>query len=154
MPPASGNTTIIAASNVARLEPLSFNDLAGWRGDDLAKALTAFRISARRMVEKPHTTKKLGIDAADLARAGAAALKLEPGYSAAQARRFFETWFHPYRIVPAGTADGETFHTGFVTGYFEPEIEASPVKTPRFRYPILARPDDRVEIDDLSLIHI
>ena len=37
---------------------------------------------------------------------------------------------------------------GFVTGFYEPEVEASPVRTERFTVPLLSRPADLVDIDD------
>ncbi|MCU0790311.1 MAG: transglycosylase, partial [Nitratireductor sp.] len=53
---------------------LRFVDLPGWEADDHEAALACFRISARRMAARPYTTKLIGIDAAVLAGAGAAAL--------------------------------------------------------------------------------
>ena len=53
------------------------------------------------------------------------------------ARRFFETRFRPFRVVPES---GQ----GFLTGYYEPCVPASRVETEAFRWPILARPTDLV----------
>ena len=53
------------------------------------------------------------------------------------ARRFFETWFRPFRVVPEDRG-------GFLTGYYEPCVAASTVETEEFRWPILARPTDLV----------
>ena len=53
------------------------------------------------------------------------------------ARRFFETRFRPFRVVPE---NGQ----GFLTGYYEPCVPASRVETEEFRWPILARPTDLV----------
>lgn len=50
------------------------------------------------------------------------------------AARYFETWFQPYRArLPAGKA-------GQFTGYYEAEIRASRVRTPRYRFPVYAVP--------------
>ncbi|MBL0936861.1 MAG: murein transglycosylase A [Rhizobiaceae bacterium] len=116
----------------ATLEFLSFDDIANWRRDDHRAAFEAFRRSAFRNLEKPSKTGAFGISAADL----------EPAFAAARngvddARTFFERHFRPARIV----ADG------FVTGFYEPIVEASPVSTQRFRHPILSRPADLVDID-------
>ncbi|WP_292331466.1 MltA domain-containing protein, partial [Mesorhizobium sp.] len=35
-----------------------------------------------------------------------------------------------------------------VTGFYEPEVEASPVRTERFAVPLLSRPPDLIDIDD------
>ena len=53
------------------------------------------------------------------------------------ARRFFETRFRPFRVVPESGR-------GFLTGYYEPCVPASRVETEEFRWPILARPTDLV----------
>lgn len=127
---------------MARIEACTFGELAGWDGDDHTAALACFRISARRMAIKPYTTKALGIDAGDLAGVAVHAVN----WPDRDARAFFETWFEPARVVPdAGT--------GFVTGYFEPVLEASPVRTPRFSYPLYHRPNDLARIDDASRPH-
>ncbi len=124
------------------LVPIDYAQIAGWPDDDHVAALACFRISARRMVERPYTTKALGVDARGLAAAGRRALELgEVGAEAARA--FFERNFCPRRIRPDSGS-------GFVTGYFEPELAASPVRTPRFAWPLYRRPEDLVDIDDAT----
>lgn len=125
------------------LEPVDYAAIEGWRDDDHAAALTCFRISARRMQERAYTTKALGIDGQDLRHAARLALAIEPALLADRetARRFFETAFRPFRI-DTGTG------AGFATGYYEPELAASPARTSRFAYPIYRRPPDLVDIDD------
>lgn len=124
-----------------RFLPLTFDRLEGWRNEDHKAALSAFRVSARRMAERPYTTKQLGVDAAALASIGKMALGLPKDLPGEAARTFFEQNFQPSRLSTAG-------ENGFVTGYFEPALAASPVKTARFRYPILSRPDDLVTVDN------
>ena len=128
---------MIDRSPPARLVEVAWSELEGWAGDDHQAALACFKVSARRMRERPYTTKLLGTDAAALARVAAAALEQD----ASGARAFFEASFRPHRIEPLS---GQ----GFVTGYYEPEIAASPVRTERFRFPVYRRPDDLVSIDD------
>jgi membrane-bound lytic murein transglycosylase A len=62
--------------------------------------------------------------------------------SDSQARQFFEKWFRPARIESTDPADG------FVTGFYEPEVIASPVRTGRFAVPFLSRPADLIGVDD------
>lgn len=123
----------------ARFTELRFADLPGWGADDHEVALACFRISARRMAARPYTTKAIGTDAAALASVGEAALSRS--FSGSGAREFFERSFRPFRVDPASGS-------GFVTGYFEPELAASPVRTARFSYPLYSRPPDLVDIDD------
>lgn len=118
------------------LARIGFDAIDGWAEDDHGAALVCFQRSARRMAARPYTTKALGVDGAALARLGALALGVDP----AAARTFFETNFTPHRIGAAG----------FVTGYYEPQVAASPVPTARFGYPLYRRPPDLVDIDDAN----
>jgi membrane-bound lytic murein transglycosylase A len=117
------------------LSEIRFDDIAGWAGDDHRAALNTFRRGAS--VTRPPGTRGLGIDGAGLAAALAAAQALGDDPPADDARQFFETRFRPFRIAAEG----------FVTGYFEPEVEASPVRTARFRVPLHARPPELIEVD-------
>ena len=132
-------------SPIAGLVRTGFSAIKGWENEDHLAAFSCFRVSARRMVTRPYTTKSLGIDGEALARAGTAALAIDPGLpeSGALARSFFETWFEPHIIKPVDVAD-----SGFVTGYYEPEISASITKTGKYRFPVLSRPDDLVDVND------
>lgn len=120
--------------------PVDFSQLPGWGEDRPAGAFEAFRRSAHRVLTKPYKTGSLGI----------AFSAFEPAYAGARniqalgdtaARRFFEQHFVPAHI-------GLGAEKGLVTGFYEPEVEASPVRTPHFTAPLLARPDDLVDVDD------
>lgn len=128
---------------IAKFKPLGFSDLAGWETEDFVDALNAFVWSAKRISKKPYKTKKLGVDA--LALKTIALKTLEGDFEGLKnqttARQFFEDNFAPHEIV---TPEGK----GFVTGYFEPEISASRIKTEKFQFPILKRPNDLVAITD------
>lgn len=54
-----------------------------------------------------------------------------------RARAFFEAHFVPHRVVQANG-------TGFLTGYFEPELRGSRTPSPRYRVPVYRKPDDLV----------
>lgn len=57
-------------------------------------------------------------------------------------RAFFEQGFTPYQVFnPDGSAQG------LITGYYEPKLFGSRVKTARFRYPLYGAPDDLLTID-------
>jgi membrane-bound lytic murein transglycosylase A len=112
-----------------RFKEISFKDIDGWAGAGHLDALRSFF----RFCGKPETLT----DAAAFFRIDPQALvELCPG--AAQTARksdlaaqlFFETHFRPYRIV----------QKGFVTGYFEPELSASRVRTAEFPVPLLRKP--------------
>ncbi|NGN43797.1 murein transglycosylase A [Mesorhizobium sp. CGMCC 1.15528] len=117
---------------------VSFDDLPGWAEDDHAGAYAAFRRSAFHVLNKPYRTGSLGIEFSAFKEAYSAARSENTG----DARAFFERHFVPARIVP------DDAEAGFVTGFYEPEVEASGRRTEKFKVPLLARPDDLVDIDD------
>ncbi|WP_237155237.1 murein transglycosylase A [Oryzibacter oryziterrae] len=131
---------------IAELVPVDFADLEGWAADDHRAAFAAFRLSAARIVDKPPKTKPLGPEGTHLVAAAKAALLAGETLTAADARVFFETHFQPHRVIPA---EG----SGFVTAYFEPEVDGALEASAAFPVPLYGRPADLVELgpdDDRS----
>jgi membrane-bound lytic murein transglycosylase A len=64
----------------------------------------------------------------------------------ASLRKFFESWFKPYRVV---NSDGT--QTGLVTGYYEPLLHGSRTPTQKYRYPVYGVPDDLLTIEVADL---
>jgi membrane-bound lytic murein transglycosylase A len=126
----------------ADLEPVDFAALPGWAAAEHGAALAAFRRQAVVWGEAGPKTRGLGIDGVALAAAGRAALETVAVDDAA-ARAFFETRFAPARVVPRAGSP-------FLTGYYEPELDGSRRSSARFRVPLLARPDDLVDVDDTN----
>ena len=132
------------------LEPVSFDTLSRWPDDNHLEAFEAFRTSACRMAGRPYSTKAIGVSGELLSSIGVRALDPSLDHADSQtARGFFEQNFVPYRIV-ADRAGGRKPGTGLVTGYFEPEAEASFKRNDRFRFPVYRRPEDLAEIDEDS----
>jgi len=123
--------------------PLAFADLPGWRDDDQSEAFAAFRRSAFRALEKPYRTGSLGVAFEAFAAAYAAARAVGQ-LDRDGARSFFEDHFRPHGVVP------DNGSAGLVTGFYEPVVDASPIRTARFRIPLLARPADLVDVDDTN----
>jgi membrane-bound lytic murein transglycosylase A len=121
----------------SRLEPLEFGGLGGFDGDDLLAAYRCFERPARALVELNAGERTARPPSSALVAAAASALSSDVT-DGAGARRFFETCFRPFRIVPGPPG------AGFLTGYYEPCVQGSPVETDAFRWPILARPHDLV----------
>lgn len=119
-----------------------FEDLDGWATDTLIGAWPAFLRSARDAASASYRTGALGIEAAALARTLDEAVEGSPT-SEADARFFFERHFVPYIVHSPD-------EPGFVTGFYEPVAEASPVRTERFGVPLLGPPDDLLKIDDAN----
>jgi membrane-bound lytic murein transglycosylase A len=130
----------------ARLQRVDFAELPGWARDDHAAAFGAFRRSAFRFLEKPYRTGSLGVDALAFETAYAAA-RATDAPDAAAARAYFERHFRALLIEPHDAQAGAA-GTGFVTGFYEPVVQASPISTGKFRHPLLARPPDLVDLDD------
>jgi membrane-bound lytic murein transglycosylase A len=113
-----------------------WQQLPGWREDDLAQAWPALLESCRALAAQPSWREPC------LAAAG---LRQRPGREAA--RRYFERYFAPYHVsaVPPGDS-------GLITGYYEPLLRASRSPSPRYRYPLYGVPDDLLVID-LAELH-
>ena len=99
----------------------------GLAGDDAAGALASFRESCPRLLRRE--------DASGLTRPAdwQQACDTAAHWPAAEAPRFFETWFEAVR-VGAGAA--------FVTGYYEPVIAGVRNRQPGYDVPVHAVPPD------------
>ncbi len=128
-----------ATANEAHLSPISFDDLDGWRDDDIAAAFAAFRRGAAVLDRHPPKQRASGIDPSALAECLRQAAALTATPSAGVARAFFEAAFGPAEVTV-------TTDEGFFTGYYEPEVAGSLTPTPRFTVPLYRTPDDLVEI--------
>lgn len=123
-----------------------FSALPGWADDRLAASFAAFRRSAGFAISsKPYRSGSLGLKHEDFTSVFAAALNeplSESGYpSDSRARSFFETWFRPVAIDPDEDA-------GFVTGYYEPEVEVSEHAESGYQFPFLRKPANLVKVPD------
>jgi membrane-bound lytic murein transglycosylase A len=129
---ASSASTAPSSVGDAALEPAPFRDLAGWASDDHAAAFAAFRLGCAA----PPPLRRSAPAPEALAGACQAALS---GDAARDPRGFFERWFQPLAIRrPAGR--------GFLTGYFEPELPGSLVRSADYPVPLHGRPADLVTL--------
>ena len=120
-----------------KLEAVGFDALDGYRDDDLPAAFRCFVRSAEALVSGVVSPRGALPPSAGLLDAARAALGEERS-DHGSARRFFETWFRPYRVGSQGA------QAGFLTGYYEPHVPASRDETPDFSWPLLSRPPDLV----------
>ncbi len=110
---------------------IPWSTLPGWREDRLAQAWPALLNSCQKMPARDARWKGLCADAA-----------LFPDPDDETARAFFETRFIAHQVSGNhGATDG------LITGYYEPLLQGSLVRTERFRYPLYRRPDDLVIVD-------
>ena len=119
-------------------EPAEWSDVDGWANDDHAAAFSTFLASCRVLTT---TRQRSGRDASPVGDAlkevcarALAAIPLDDN----GAKKFFEDNFAPLRINKLGDA------SGFLTGYYEPIIEGSSVRTDQFTAPLYRRPPNLV----------
>ncbi|WP_103257440.1 murein transglycosylase A [Tabrizicola aquatica] len=109
----------VMAAQPAPAEMLEFDALDGWYDDNHVEALQTF-LSTCDLIDQPDWQPVCAV-AADVPQ------------DDASARSFFELFFKP---VVVGTPPA------LFTGYFEPELDGSPVRSGRFQYPIYRRPPE------------
>lgn len=130
-----------AVSAAFSLRALAFSEIEGWQQDDPSAVLEGLEACLSYLsAGKPYRTGSLGLTSAELADFATDAMKLR-GQSAEAVRDFFETTCIPFRIE---RHDGER---GFVTAFFEPEVEVAQASDDVFRHPFYRRPDDLVDLD-------
>ena len=126
------------------LRPIAFAELPGWAEDDPSALFAILRSCLKQVREvKPYKTGSLGLSVEDLLPLLEAAENYRGG-DAAEARRFFEAQCQPFLV---SRKDGQR---GFVTAFYEPEIEVSATPDAVWKYPFYRRPDDLVDLDDGS----
>jgi len=104
--------------------------LPDWQTTDLQPAWAAFWQSCAALKNKP-AWQPVCTRAGEITQPDNSTL-----------RNFFEEGFTPYQVYnPDGTSQG------LITGYYEPRLYGSRVKTERFRYPLYGPPEDMLTID-------
>lgn len=116
----------------APAQMLDFASLDGWQTDDHRAALTSFLATCDKLTDADWTP---------ICRVAADANGTD-----ASARAFFELFFKPVIVGPP---------PALFTGYYEPELDGSPNRSPRFAYPIYRRPpelqDGQVYLDRAAI---
>ena len=123
------------------LGAVDFDALPGWRDDDPSSLFASMqRCLAHIETIKPYRTGSLGLHAEALAEVFRRAMP-HPPETPAVARAFFESNFQPFRIARTDGAPG------FVTAFYEPDVEVAAHPYAEWRYPFLRRPPDLVDLD-------
>ena len=118
----------------ASLVAVGWDALPGWCEDDHDAALAALRRTARHVAARgAHKSGTLGPSGEAFQPALDAALGFEGA-----ARSFFEGWFAPFRV--SGDGLGGPDGRGFVTGFYEPDLEVARERSAAFAHPIHAPP--------------
>ncbi|MFQ6021452.1 MAG: murein transglycosylase A [Acidiferrobacterales bacterium] len=112
-------------------KPVGWSSLKGWQDDRHAEAWPALIQSCSKLAVQDVTWNGICRE-----------VELLPAPTDAMARAFFETRFVPHKVVAKRRKK-----VGLITGYYEPLLEGSLVKTDRFRYPLYQRPPNLLTIE-------
>ena len=124
------------------LRPVLFEDLQGWGDDDPSALIGLMQACLQHVTRvKAYRGGSMGLTTNDLLPLLNAASTFQPT-NAAAARAFFAKHCVPFRIEQSNG------NSGFVTGFYEPEIEVSLMQDDTWRFPLYRRPDDLVDIND------
>jgi membrane-bound lytic murein transglycosylase A len=127
----------------AQVETLTFSALDGWMSDDQAAAFAAYMKSCSAILHGTKAMRKARPIYGGLYHACRKAVALAAGsnVATAAARKFFEDNFKPVRVLPPVHTYGYyTGADGFYTGYYEPEVLGSRVKTDEYTVPLYGVP--------------
>jgi membrane-bound lytic murein transglycosylase A len=113
----------------------------GFGGEDFGEAYAVFHRSAARLLAGGPSQRPAVPASEGLIAVCRAAAELGAKIPECAAREFFLRNFRLRRIAAPG----------FVTAYFEPEVEARLAPEPDFSVPVLARPADLVTLNDEPL---
>lgn len=124
------------------IKHVSFDELPGWQADDPSPLFPALRsVLTHLRGGKPYRTGALGLTADDLVPLLEKADKVELA-GAEIARQFFEEHCLPFKV---SLTSGKN---GFVTAFYEPELEVSATPDTVWKYPIYRRPEDLIDLDE------
>ncbi len=118
------------------LQSIGFDEIDGFSADDFAAAFAAFRRSATIVAAAAQEQRSAVPPPQSLIAAARAALDGVDDPAA-----FFRNWFCPRRIKTPG----------FVTAYYEVEVEARLSPEPGFTTAVLSRPLDLVTLNEAPL---
>ncbi|BCM26265.1 murein transglycosylase A [Methyloradius palustris] len=129
--PKAGETRI---PDYSLLRSANWQDLAGIEQDNLTMAWPAWLQSCSALKTKPAWQNVCDV----------AANMKNPSVGVIQ--NYFKQYFNVYRTTNADGSD-----TGMITGYYEPLLKGSLVKTDAYRYPLYRQPSDLITVDLASI---
>ncbi|PIF04508.1 MAG: peptidoglycan N-acetylmuramoylhydrolase [Arcobacter sp.] len=112
----------------ANLSKIDMGDIKGFSKDNLEKALEVFQKDCKKSIRDPRLTKVCK-----------KALEIT---NKENAKDFFIKNFTAFQLL-SDTNDKE----GLITGYFEPLLQGSYIRTDRFQYPLYEVPKDLLTIE-------
>jgi membrane-bound lytic murein transglycosylase A len=118
----------------AKYAQVAWSALPGWSDDNVSEIWPAFRAGCAALVNAPATRAVWEVPCA--ASSGVVA------GDRTSVRAFFERHFSPWQVIAADGGD-----SGMITGYYEPLLNGSRIRSDRYRVPLYAAPDDLLTID-------
>ena len=118
----------------AKYAQVAWSALPGWSDDNPSDIWPAFRAGCAALVAAPATRS---IWEAPCTQSNGVV-----GTDKAAVRAFFERHFSPWQVTAADGGD-----TGMITGYYEPLLNGSRIRSDRYPVPLYAAPDDLLTID-------
>jgi len=112
----------------ANFQQIDWEDLEGFKSDDLTKALKVFIKDCEASKKDP--------------RLNEACVKATLDTSLEDPQAFFINNFTPYQLI-----SDEGDKDGLITGYYEPLLHGSYYKSKRFQYPVYAVPENLITVD-------
>lgn len=126
-----------------KLEVFQFKDLPNWKNDNLVEALTGFKYSCAKILNEksPYLSNselKIPTAAYQLACQKLIASDITTGV---EFKYFLESNFLPFLVTVDGNDQGK------FTSYYEAAINASPIQTGIYKFPIYGKPLDLIEFN-------
>jgi membrane-bound lytic murein transglycosylase A len=130
-------------SGALSLTPVAFSDLSGWGEDTTAEALPALRATCQAFSSKPALEPIGPQGLAGSAGEWQAVCDGLPSLDAAEAgvRLFIEERFVPFTVSTDDDAEG------LFTGYYEPELPGSRIRSAAYPAALYRRPTDLIAAD-------
>jgi len=115
----------------ANLQKVSWKELNGFNNDNLNLSFEVFKKACTKSI-RDKNLKAICIKANQL--------DIKNG------KKFFTKYFIPYKLL-----DNNNHQKGLITGYYEPILDGSLIKTKKYKYPIYKTPKDLLTVDFSSL---
>lgn len=125
-----GENTVAHLPEYGLLKPTKWEDIDGFQQDNLQQAWDAWLASCSVLISKP-AWKSVCETAKMLAQVNDQTI-----------RAYFQRHFQAYLATNA-----EGHETGLITGYYEPVLRGSRIKSSQFPYPLYRQPADLVSVE-------
>ncbi|CAI8233329.1 MAG: MltA domain-containing protein [Sulfurovum sp.] len=112
---------------VVKTKPVNFQQIDGFYDDDLDKALMVFKKACKKSSRKKFFS-----------------YVCEKSNDYKDGEKFFTKYFEPKILYSDDSEEG------LITGYYEPLLKGSLVKTEKYKYPIYKVPNDLIRLDKKS----